>query len=333
MSRYKPKLDHYSLVWSGSLENGVTTHLFSSLVTIQNHEKLLKSNYKLQTPERIKAHDEEVEERWKILRARKYSDSITFHTQHMWDEGKILKDNYKGNPKLPNVPNETDKIIKEEKRTKTGEFSAIIEHYIKYKKEKEALDKTTCTSGELQISIGSINSLRNEETKSMKNVLNKQNYVTHDEDKETLDSFTLKSRKKPDSTINETELLHSQFKENLKEEMQYHEKKLDSEYEKWLKKQSVELNSPQTSTKPFNTKQLFTKIPKFVNGTVELKREKQKASESLYMYDEKLGYQYPTGKSIKGKIRVPSKQKKASVYKVGDCVYDVDGEFLYKIPG
>ncbi|GBM97893.1 hypothetical protein AVEN_205315-1 [Araneus ventricosus] len=38
MSRYKPKLDHYSLVWSGSLENGVTTHLFSSLVTIQNHE-------------------------------------------------------------------------------------------------------------------------------------------------------------------------------------------------------------------------------------------------------------------------------------------------------
>ncbi|GBO13891.1 hypothetical protein AVEN_149037-1 [Araneus ventricosus] len=38
MSRYKPKLDHYSLVWSGSLENGVTTHLFSSLVNIQNYE-------------------------------------------------------------------------------------------------------------------------------------------------------------------------------------------------------------------------------------------------------------------------------------------------------
>ncbi|GBN10949.1 hypothetical protein AVEN_29489-1, partial [Araneus ventricosus] len=30
MSRYKPKLDHYSLVWSGSLEIGVTTHFFSS---------------------------------------------------------------------------------------------------------------------------------------------------------------------------------------------------------------------------------------------------------------------------------------------------------------
>ncbi|GBO26347.1 RNA-directed DNA polymerase from mobile element jockey [Araneus ventricosus] len=39
MSRYKPKLDHYSLVWSGSLENGVTTHLFSSLVNIQNYEE------------------------------------------------------------------------------------------------------------------------------------------------------------------------------------------------------------------------------------------------------------------------------------------------------
>ncbi|GBM75542.1 hypothetical protein AVEN_180653-1 [Araneus ventricosus] len=30
MSRYKPKLDHCSMVWSGSLENGVTTQLFSS---------------------------------------------------------------------------------------------------------------------------------------------------------------------------------------------------------------------------------------------------------------------------------------------------------------
>ncbi|CAL1284827.1 unnamed protein product [Larinioides sclopetarius] len=252
----------------------------------------------------------------------------------MWDEGKILKDNYKGNPKLPNAPNETDKIIKEVKRTKTGEFSAVIEQYIKYKKEKEVLDKNTCTSCELQISIGSMNSLRNEETKSKKNVLNTQSYVSHDEDEGTLDSFISKSRKKPDSNINDPELPHSQFKENLKEEMQiYHEKRLDSEYVKWFKKQSVELNSPQIETKPFKAERVFAKIPKFVNDTVELKRGKQKASESFYMYDEKHGYQYPTGKSIKGKICVPSKQKKTSVYKVGDCVYDTDGEFLYKIPG
>ncbi|GBN56941.1 Isoamyl acetate-hydrolyzing esterase 1 [Araneus ventricosus] len=44
MSRYKPKLDHYSLVWSGSLENGVTTHLFSSLVNIQNYERAFDPN-------------------------------------------------------------------------------------------------------------------------------------------------------------------------------------------------------------------------------------------------------------------------------------------------
>ncbi|XP_055947090.1 uncharacterized protein LOC129980730 [Argiope bruennichi] len=296
-------------------------------ITVTGVKKLLKSNYKLLTPEKIKAHDKEVEDRWELLRARKYSESITFYTQHMWDEGKILKDNFNGNPKLPNVPSETNKIIKEEKSTKTGEFSSIIQHYIKYKKEKEALDKTTCTSTELQVNIGAMNSLKNEESQS-----NKKNYVSYNEDEGTLDSFTSKSRKKQHNIIGDSELLHSQFKENLKEEMKFHEKKLDSEYVKWLKKQSVELNFPPTSTKPFNAKQAFTKIPKFDNDTVELKREKQKAGESFYMYDEKHGYQYPTGKRIKGKIRVPSKQQKqASVYRVGDCVYDVDGEFLYKI--
>lgn len=297
-------------------------------------QKLLKSNYKLQTPEKIKKHDEEVEERWKMLRNRKYSDSITFYTQHMWDKGKISKDNYTGNPKLPNTPNESDKIIKEEKSTKTGEFSAIIQHYMKYKKGKEILDKTNCTSSELQVSTGSLNSLRNEDFKSKKNELNKQNYAAYNEDEGTLDSFNIKPSRKAESKVRETELIHSQFKENLKEEVQFYEKRLDSEYVKWLKKQSVELNSQLSSKKPFNTKKIFVKIPKFVNDTVELKREKQKAEESFYMYDEKYGYQYPVGKNIEGKIRVPSKQqKKDSVYKVGNCVYDEDGEFLYKIPG
>ncbi|GBN91237.1 hypothetical protein AVEN_21324-1 [Araneus ventricosus] len=51
MSRYKPKLDHYSLVWSGSLENGVTTHLFSSS---GQHSKL-RAVFSFPNDERLRA--------------------------------------------------------------------------------------------------------------------------------------------------------------------------------------------------------------------------------------------------------------------------------------
>ncbi|GIY30074.1 hypothetical protein CDAR_445421 [Caerostris darwini] len=293
-------------------------------------KKLLRSNYELRTPEKIKKHDEEVEQRWEILKARKHSDLITFYTQKMWDEGKILKENYKGNPNLPNKPASADKkIIEEEKNIVTGEYSAIIQQYIKYKREKDAHDnsKAICKADELQFNCNSIDSLK---TEKPKNLLNKKKYIVYDEThSNNLDMISSKKKLRP---LQETDVLLSQFKENLKEDMSSHKSELDSEYTKWIKQQSKGSKILQTSKKSYDTKMEFQKIPKFVKDSIELKKEKSKTEEHFYLYDDKLGYQHPKGKNIKAKIHVPSKLKKAKEFQVGNCVYDEDGELLYKIP-
>ncbi|PRD34078.1 UNVERIFIED_CONTAM: hypothetical protein NCL1_15697 [Trichonephila clavipes] len=300
-------------------------------ITVQGVKKLLKSNFELRTPEKIKEHDTEVEKRWEILKSGQHSDSITFYTQRMWDEGKIIKENYRGNPNFPNASIKEKKTIKQEKKV-IGEYSAIIQLYIDYKKEKDAKNKLACTNSELQVKNHSKNSLNNKKSKKSASMLNMKNYYIDDEKEvKNVDMFTSKRALKF-KFAEETDIQHNQFKQNLKEEIS-HKNELDSEYDKWIQKQSAADDKPQIPVKSVNIKEVFTKVPKFAKDTIELKGENSKNGEQFYIYDDKHGYQYPAGKNVKRKITIPAKlRKEGNMYKIGQCVYDEDGELLYKIP-
>ncbi|GFU08936.1 uncharacterized protein NPIL_203451 [Nephila pilipes] len=297
-------------------------------ITVQGVKKLLRSNFELRSPEKIKEHDAEVKKRWEILKSGQQSDSITFCTQHMWDEGKILKENYSGNPNLPNVSYQ--KVIQKEKKI-IGEYSAIIKQYIDYKKEKDT-NKLASTSSELQVHNDSGNSVNIKKSKKSVSMFDMTKYIDDEKETNNTDIYIPKHPQKFRS-IAETDVLHSQFKQNLKDEISSHKNKLDSEYDKWIKKKSIAVDKPQTSAKSANIKEVFTKVPKFVKDTVELKKENTINGEQFYIYDDKYGYQYPNGKNIKAKITIPTKvRNKSGTYKIGQCVYDEDGELLYKIP-
>jgi len=57
-------------------------------------------------------------------------------------------------------------------------------------------------------------------------------------------------------------------------------------------------------------------------------------SQNVYYYDKKYGYQHPYGKASDedSNNRAPT-TKAGDVYRRGDCFYDEDGEFLYRVPG
>ncbi|GFQ69619.1 uncharacterized protein TNCT_269231 [Trichonephila clavata] len=300
-------------------------------ITVQGVKKLLKSNFELRSPEKIKEHDAEVERRWEILKSGQHSDSITFCTQRMWDEGKIIKENYRGNPNFPNESIKEKKIIKEGKKV-IGEYSAIIQQYIDYKKEKDAKNKLTYTNSELQVKDDSKNSLNNKKSKKPVTMLNMKKYYIDDEKEvKNVDMFATKRAVKFRS-VEETDIQHNQFKLNLKEEIS-HKSELDSKYDKWIQKQSVVDDKPQIPVKSANIKEMFTKVPKFSKDNIELKGENSSNGKQFYIYDDKHGYQYPAGKNVKRKITIPAKlRKEGNIYKIGQCVYDEDGELLYKIP-
>lgn len=308
--------------------------LQNSIVNIVLYfQKLLKSNYTLRSPEKIQQHDAEVAERWACLQSRTPSPLISPYTQRMWNEGKIMKEHYNGNSSLPNVPPVINKTVIQQEEKEVGEFSSIIRQYVEYKKSKQSPRNIPNTSEQLQISNASTKSQKNKKQLAKSNVLNSNRYHVDDETDDK-DYITTAFRPSTKRNRNEDlgELLHSQFKENLKEEVNSKNFSSDPRYAEWMDQQSAE-EKPKASPKQVDSKELFTKIPKFKKETFELNREMSKDGGHVYYYDEELGYQHPKGRVVKSKIRLPNKSnKKGTLYKVGQAVYDEDGEFLYKVP-
>ncbi|KAG8197189.1 hypothetical protein JTE90_011347 [Oedothorax gibbosus] len=300
-------------------------------VTINGVKKLLKSNFVLRSPERIRQHDAEVAERWACLKSRTPSPLISPYTRRMWDEEKIMKENYNGDPNLPNVPPESGKVVIHQEEKEVGEFSSIIQQYIEYKKSKESGLVSESTSDELIISDGLKHS--GKDRKKSLNLLRSSKYHMDDETDDTdYITNTFRPFSKNNYRQNSEEMIHSQFKENLKEEVSNSKHKPDGRYVQWMQDQTEEKENLRMPPKPVDSKKVFSKIPKFKRDqTIELKEDQ---SKNVYYYDDKMGYQHPTGKPVQSKIRLPNKlRKEGAVYKVGRAVYDEDGELLYKVPG
>ncbi|KFM80517.1 hypothetical protein X975_21466, partial [Stegodyphus mimosarum] len=292
-------------------------------ISVNGVKKLLKNKFVEKCPEKIKLHDEEVAKKWKILQSGKVSSCISPVTQRFWREGKLIQNYYSGNPNLPEVPHDhAQKILTEEKEECAGEFSSIIKSYVEYKK-KTASEKNQSENDLIKLE----NNSRGRQKASFS--LFSDGYLASEETDEHSSSYTKPKKAKE---IGDTDLLHSQFKENFATEIDEKKSKssAETEYQKWIQKQ-LETEKVSTSKQPYNAKEFFTPISKYQKDYIELKRDSSESDE--FIYDDKIGYQHPKGKNIKPKISIPSKlHKQGKLYKRGQCIYDDDGEFLYKLP-
>lgn len=282
----------------------------------------------LTSPEKIKAHDEDVARKWEILKSGKFSDEITPTTQKLYKEGKLVDDYFSGNPNLPTTPPSSKKVIELKKNEPVGEFSAIVKTYYDYEKRKLLESKENC---EKQVSVRDNNPTENSEKKTfkLKNAL-KFKVASEEYDDDTNPEVYPNLKKKVEYN---NEIPFSQFKEILKDENEVKLKsKYKNEYDTFVQQQISMNNKNVKSEKPEQQQSCFMKIQKYEKENINLMFEKDQKFTKIYKYDDKLGYQHPIGKNIRGKVNVSSKQhKKGKLIKIGKCIYDEDGEFLCKV--
>lgn len=283
----------------------------------------------LTSPEKIKAHDEDVARKWEILKSGKFSDEITPTTQKLYKEGKLVDDYFSGNPNLPTAPPSSKKVIELKKNEPVGEFSAIVKTYYDYEKRKLLESRENC---EKQVSVRDNNPSENSEKKTfkLKNAL-KFKVASEEYDDDDTNPEVYPNLKKKIEYNNE--IPFSQFKEILKDENEVKLKsKYKNEYDTFVQKQISMTKKNVKSEKPEQQQSCFMKIQKYEKENINLMFEKDQKFTKIYKYDDKLGYQHPIGKNIRGKINVSSKQhKKGKLIKIGKCIYDENGEFLCKV--
>lgn len=275
-------------------------------------------------PEAIKAHDEQVAERWKILKSGKITSAIAPLTWKLYKEGKLVDDYFSGNSNLPTAP-PPEKVVHVQKKKEIGEFSAIVQAYVNYRNQKCLPDNKEITS-ENQLSLRD-NSKK--ESKNKSKAVRKFKYADEELDDKS-------SSVKPTSKIQvvKEDIPLSQFKEILKEEYQSksHSYPDISKYEDYehLLKENAKNESVLHKQKSSATQDCFVNISKYdKTEKVNAMYESRKKEKIVYMYDENVGYQHIYRKQTKHLS--PKKLEKGKLHKVGQCVYDDNGEFLYKI--
>lgn len=287
-------------------------------------KKLLKCNFVFTDPEKIKAHDENVARKWEILKSGKFSDEIYPLTQKLYKEGKLADDYCNGNPNLPTKVLCSKKVIELKKEEEYGEFSAIVQTYDKHKKQNLLESKE---SSEKQVSLKEIIINNAKKDGYIKNVRNFK-LASEEYDNDGNPEVYPTRRKK---IVDNGEIPFSNFKELLKEET---ERKLNSkyknEYDEFVEKELSKMKNI-SSKKTTDSPNYFLKISKYKKENVDLMYEKNNNINTVYKYDDKLGYQHPIGQNIKGKIVSSKLYKKGKLQKIGQCIYDENGEFLYKI--
>lgn len=278
----------------------------------------------IKCPEKINAHDEKVAKRWKILKSGKFSEEISPLTHRFYKEGKLVDDYFSGNPNLPTVPPCTKKEIELEKKEITGEFSAIVQTY--HSKEKKA---SLEDNSQKHVSIWNKKNIRDDY--NTKNARKFKLAAEEYDDYANPEVFRAQIKR---SVNNDEDISFSQFKELLKEETEAKlQSKYKTEYDKFVKEDLSKTNEQTAQKKTQDSQSYFLKISKYEKQNVDLMYEKKQNVRHIYKYDENLGYQHPFGQNVKGKINLSSKNyKKGKLNKVGECIYDENGEFLYKIP-
>ncbi|CAN8032859.1 unnamed protein product [Ixodes persulcatus] len=282
-------------------------------ISAQGARKLLKTQFLEATPERIREHDLGVSLKWKALKEGRFDDGISPVTRQLYLEGKLSEDHSYGNSSLPTPP-PTDATsrqlcVQSRYNRKPGEFSRLISGYLHLKDKEEASDAD----------------------------VPKREMPYEDRHLKDLESATtLKSLKRHGSHVR-----FQEYKDAALERIGS-DPEIEGEWSKWLQERGV---NPQASEDVVDVPHAEAFVessapvseiqPGSVDEMFEIYRDR--TLERTLPENARKDLEYPlTGEApFERQIKIPPRLKKknaASMYRVGKCYYDEDGEILFKVP-
>lgn len=267
--------------------------------------KLIKSKWIAKSKERILKHDENVMKNWNLYKMGKITNLINDELKQHIDKFTDRKINDLKNFNNNNNNDWEPKLSLP--KPKINEFSKIITSCKKYtiKNENELssqqnLIENQNNSNENKIINQKYDEINNSNENNLCPGENETFLMDKIYDKRHMRYEDVKRIKNLSTTSNN---FQNEFEDNDEKEIQKNE-----------------INDTEKQNQLINKNNPFMKdIKKYENHEIEISKEDMKK------YDVT---------TIKLKIHIPRKLwKKYATYKVEDCYYDDDGEFLYRVPG
>jgi len=117
-------------------------------------------------------------------------------------------------------------------------------------------------------------------------------------------------------------------------------------YLQWLETEKKRSDKQTKDIKFLNTSDILDNITESTVGTNDVNDERafnepmkgvseSSSKEEVFVFDAQSGYKKPyVSPDHSDKIQIPRKLRhKSRLYKVDDCFYDCDGDFVYRVPG
>ncbi|CAN8006716.1 unnamed protein product [Ixodes hexagonus] len=284
-------------------------------ISVHGARKLLKTQFLDATPERIRQHDHGVSLKWKALKDGRFDDKISPVTRQLYLEGKLCEDHSYGNSAFP-MPPQTDATSKQlrvqsKHNRKPGEFSKLISGYL-HLKNKDERPNVEAPEQEMRYEDKHL-----EDVESATTLKQMKHYGSHVRFQDYKDAALEKISSDPE---------------------------LETEWSKWLRERNVEprasydvVELPDTAedvatekyTAPVSESQ-----PGSVDEMFDIYKDRTIERTVPDQGEKDLGYPLAGEAPFQRQIKIPPRLRKrnASVYRVGKCYYDEDGEILYKVP-
>lgn len=281
-------------------------------VSVQGAKKLLKSQFRTATAERIAEHDRHVQLKWKALKTGKGDEKISPTTKKLYMEGKLREDQAYGNRTLPMPQQENDIQTLELSRfsPEPGEYSKLIATYLKLKNPEKGVPGNKYEKVHRKQKY---DDLYTEDIAAATSLKTRGSHGRH----VRIDEYRAAGTK--DSQPYKTEGMNFKAATHV----------------------GTEYASDTVSAMPRDTDGTVT-----LEGTTGHDENFDILEAAKYKRDETLseqlrseiakGYKYApdSDEVLRRHITIPSHSKKqgSAVYRVGKCYYGEDGEILYKVP-
>lgn len=268
-------------------------------ISVQGAKKLLKSRFTTASPERIAEHDQEVQLKWKSLKAGRGDEKISPITKQLYLDGKLREDQSYVNKSLP-VPQEDShaKALQLSDLTpKHGQYSKLIATYVKLKNPKR-LPKKRGVQADLEQEYDDTYTEDLASATTLRKLGSRGAHVRFEEYK-----AAAVRKSEPGASV------YSSSREDI------------------LRSAVAPDNEDNPST-PDDSALQQSETSDVLEATernyVAFQQDGSAITEDPVISREVL----------KRQIKIPSRLKKygSTMHRVGKCYYDSDGEILYKIP-